>query len=77
MSVIAVIPARYGSSRFPGKPLHKIAGLEMVERVRRLAQSAANIDQVIVFNQMNGGFRPSIKKHRHSSEFVLFPERPL
>ena len=48
MSVIAVIPARYGSSRFPGKPLHKIAGLEMVERVRRLAQSAANIDQVIV-----------------------------
>ena len=37
MTVIAVIPARYGSTRFPGKPLHEIAGVPMVERVRRLA----------------------------------------
>lgn len=48
MSVIAVIPARYGSTRFPGKPLHEIAGLAMVERVRRLAAAAPSIDRVLV-----------------------------
>ena len=48
MTVIAVIPARYGSTRFPGKPLHEIAGVPMVERVRRLAAAAPSIDQVIV-----------------------------
>ena len=48
MSVIAVIPARYGSTRFPGKPLHAIAGVPMVERVRRLAASAASVDRVLV-----------------------------
>jgi 3-deoxy-manno-octulosonate cytidylyltransferase (CMP-KDO synthetase) len=48
MSVIAIIPARYGSTRFPGKPLHKIAGVEMVERVRRLALAARGVDRAIV-----------------------------
>lgn len=48
MTVIAVIPARYGSTRFPGKPLHEIAGLPMVERVRRLAAAAPSIDRVLV-----------------------------
>lgn len=33
MNIIAVIPARMGSSRFPGKPLAKISGLSMVEHV--------------------------------------------
>ena len=38
----AVIPARYGSSRFPGKPLADIAGKPMVVRVcERAAQSGA------------------------------------
>ncbi len=48
MTVIAVIPARYGSSRFPGKPLHEIAGVPMVERVRRLAAAAPSVERVIV-----------------------------
>lgn len=48
MTVIAVIPARYGSTRFPGKPLHEIAGVPMVERVRRLAAAAPSIDKVLV-----------------------------
>ena len=33
MRVLAVIPARFGSTRFPGKPLVKIAGREMILRV--------------------------------------------
>ncbi|MDO8571549.1 MAG: 3-deoxy-manno-octulosonate cytidylyltransferase [bacterium] len=35
--VIAIIPARMASSRFPGKPLVKILGLPMIEHVRRRA----------------------------------------
>ena len=33
MSSIAIIPARMGSSRFPGKPLEKILGRPMIEHV--------------------------------------------
>lgn len=33
MKTLIVIPARYGSTRFPGKPLAKIAGKEMLLRV--------------------------------------------
>jgi len=33
--VVVIIPARMGSSRFPGKPLARILGLPMIEHVRR------------------------------------------
>ncbi len=33
MNFVAIIPARYGSTRFPGKPLAKIKGISMIERV--------------------------------------------
>jgi 3-deoxy-manno-octulosonate cytidylyltransferase (CMP-KDO synthetase) len=46
--VIAVIPARMGSSRFPGKPLTKILDFPLVEHVRRRALLSENIDDVIV-----------------------------
>ena len=38
VKTLVVIPARYGSSRFPGKPLAKIAGREMVVRVVDIAR---------------------------------------
>lgn len=41
MKTLIVIPARYGSTRFPGKPLAKIAGKEMLLRVWENAQKAA------------------------------------
>jgi len=37
MRIIGVVPARMASSRFPGKPLHKICGMPMVEHVYRRA----------------------------------------
>ncbi len=40
LSYIAIIPARYASTRFPGKPLAKIGGVAMVERVYRRAEAA-------------------------------------
>lgn len=46
--VVAVIPARMASSRFPDKPLAMIAGLPMIEHVRRRAQLAALVHDVVV-----------------------------
>jgi len=43
-----VIPARYGSTRFPGKPLALIAGKPMIRRVYECAASARGIDEVLV-----------------------------
>lgn len=46
--VAAVIPARYGSTRFPGKPLVPIAGKPMIQRVYEAAAACRAIDQVLV-----------------------------
>lgn len=51
MRIILVIPARYGSSRLPGKPLARIAGQTMLSRVYRIAEAATqekdNVDIVV------------------------------
>ncbi len=46
--VLAVIPARYSSTRFPGKPLALLAGRPMVAHVVERARDAACFDEVIV-----------------------------
>jgi 3-deoxy-manno-octulosonate cytidylyltransferase (CMP-KDO synthetase) len=46
--VIGVIPARYASTRFPGKPLAFIAGKEMITWVIQGAQSSKLLDEVWV-----------------------------
>ena len=46
--VVAVIPARMGSSRFPGKPLIDFYGFPMVEHVRRRAVRSGAFSQVVV-----------------------------
>ena len=43
-----VIPARYGATRLPGKPLLDIAGRPMIEHVHRRASAATAIQRVIV-----------------------------
>lgn len=48
MKTVAVIPARYASTRFPGKPLTKIGGMTMIERVYRQASKAQSLHSVIV-----------------------------
>jgi 3-deoxy-manno-octulosonate cytidylyltransferase (CMP-KDO synthetase) len=48
MNVLAVIPARMASSRFPGKPLADIMGLPMVEHVRRRVSLCPLIHDVVV-----------------------------
>ena len=48
MQVVIVIPARYASKRFPGKPLHVIAGRSMIERVHSIANSLTQVSEVLV-----------------------------
>ncbi len=48
MKILGVIPARYQSSRFPGKSLVIINGSSMIERVYHQAQKAVLLDEVIV-----------------------------
>ncbi|HJU05867.1 MAG TPA: 3-deoxy-manno-octulosonate cytidylyltransferase [Nitrospiraceae bacterium] len=47
-SVTVVIPARFGSSRFPGKPLAMLAGKPLVQHVYEHAAKAPEVDQVVV-----------------------------
>lgn len=48
MKNIIVIPARYHSSRFPGKPLKTIKGYSLLYRVWRIAKSVKQIDEVYI-----------------------------
>ena len=48
LRIVAGIPARYGSSRFPGKPLALLAGRPLIEHVYRRVASVAEISEVIV-----------------------------
>ncbi|HZH91523.1 MAG TPA: 3-deoxy-manno-octulosonate cytidylyltransferase [Pyrinomonadaceae bacterium] len=48
ISAIAVIPARFNSTRLPGKPLLDICGRPMIVRVCERAHAAANISRVLV-----------------------------
>ena len=46
--VVAIIPARYGSTRLPGKPLAQIDGRSMVEHVYRRVSTAESVSTVLV-----------------------------
>lgn len=48
MKVIAIIPARMGSSRFPGKPMAKIHGKPMIGHVYHNVRKSTSVDKVIV-----------------------------
>lgn len=48
MKVLGVIPARFASTRFPGKPLVDIQGKSMIRRVYEQAQKASGLAKVVV-----------------------------
>src|SRR4051812_38653702 len=75
MKVLGIIPARYASSRFPGKPLVDIAGKSMIQRVYEQAKKCSHLTEVIVatdddriFNhvQLFGGVAVMTADHHQS-----------
>lgn len=65
MTVVAVIPARYDSSRFPGKALVALDGVPMVVRTARRAANAARVDRVVVATD-----HPAIERVAREAGFV-------
>jgi 3-deoxy-manno-octulosonate cytidylyltransferase (CMP-KDO synthetase) len=53
VQVIAIIPARYKSNRFPGKPLAPINGKPMIQHVVERAQEVALLSRVVVATDDN------------------------
>ena len=48
MAIVGIIPARFGSTRLPGKPLSDIHGKTLIERVYERARVARTLDRVLV-----------------------------
>jgi len=48
LAIVAIIPARFGSTRLPGKPLSQINGKPMVQHVWERARGAQAVDRVLV-----------------------------
>lgn len=86
-SAIAVIPARYRSSRLPGKPLADIGGRPMVEHVYRRAEAAESVQAVLVATDdtrirdavtaFGGVARMTASAHRSGTERLAEAARDL
>ncbi len=48
MKILGIIPARFASTRFPGKPLTDIAGKSMIQRVYEQCRKSSSLNKVIV-----------------------------
>jgi len=48
MHIFGIIPARYASTRFPGKPLHPIAGRPLIQHVVERCRLAKSLSEIIV-----------------------------
>lgn len=53
MNILGIIPSRYSSTRFPGKPLINIDGKTMVQRVYEQAKQAKKLSEVVVATDDN------------------------
>ena len=78
--VLVVIPARYGSTRLPGKPLVSLVGKPMIQRVYERARLAQRVNRVIVatdddrivkaVEEFDGESRMTRHDHRTGTERV-------
>ncbi len=75
MNIIGIVPARFGSTRFPGKPLADINGKSMIQRVyeqciqaNRLSRLVIATDDERIFNHVNDfGGNAVITSPQHQS----------
>lgn len=78
--IIAIIPARYSSSRFPGKPLAKIKNKPMIQWVYETVSKIDEIDKVYVatddirisecIESFNGNYIMTSDKHNSGSDRI-------
>ena len=64
MRVVAVVQARTGSSRLPGKVLQDLAGRTMLARVIRRTQRAALVEEVVVATTSSSQDDPVVSESR-------------
>lgn len=62
MKILGVIPARYASTRFPGKPLVDLGGKSMIQRVYEQVRKASTISHTVIATDHEGIFE-------HAKEF--------
>jgi len=74
MSFVVIIPARYASSRFPGKPLADIGGKPMVVRVAEQAEKSGATEVLVATDHReiaavaeNHGFQAVMTRRNHAS----------
>ena len=48
VKIVGIVPARWGSSRFPGKPLHLIAGKPLIQHVWERCQETSRLDSTVI-----------------------------
>ncbi len=87
MKIAAIIPARYDSTRFPGKPLAEIDGKPMIEHVYARVKKAKNVDKVLVATDDNrikkavkdfgGNVEMTSSKHKSGTDRVAEVAREL
>jgi 3-deoxy-manno-octulosonate cytidylyltransferase (CMP-KDO synthetase) len=87
MKVVAIIPARYGSTRLPGKPLAIIGGKPMIQHVYENAAKARGLESVIVATDdrrveeavraFGGEVVMTSKRHRSGSDRLAEVARKL
>ena len=72
---LGIIPARWGSTRFPGKPLHLIAGKPLLQHVWERCRRAKKLDRLIIATDdfriaeaaFNWGAEVAMTSAKHSS----------
>lgn len=71
MSAVIVIPARYGSTRLPGKPLALIKGKSLLYRTWSIAKAIKHVDEVYIATDDS-----RIKDHAHSfgAKVIMTPD---
>ena len=87
MNITVIIPARYQSSRFPGKPLAEIAGKPMIEHVYDRCGQVDSIDRVIVatddqriydcVNKFGGQVEMTSEAHKSGTDRIAEVAREL
>ena len=78
MNVLGIIPARYHSSRFPGKPLVNIDGKSMIQRVYEQAKKCKELNDLIIatddirifthVKSFNGNVKMTAKNHQSGTD---------